>query len=153
MVVFDGILGDGRTSVLYRKLKERGEVYSFFTGDLGRPRDNMYVISATFEPGRYEEIRRKVFEILEKTYREMNDEDVDFAKRKALNSRIFEEEKVQSEAYDIGYSHTVIKNLDFYRYFDKNLSRVRRVDAMRFYERYIKDKPYVEVLMVPDGER
>ena len=153
MVVFDGILGDGRTSVLYRELKEKGEVYSFFTGDLGRPRDNMYVISATFEPGRYEEIKRKVLEILEKTYREMSDEEVQFAKTKALNSRIFEEEKVQSEAYDIGYSHTVIKNLDFYRYFDKNLSRVRKVDVKRFYERYIRGKPYVEVLMVPDGER
>jgi len=153
MVIFDEILGDGRTSVFYRELKEKGIVYSFFTGDLGRPRDNMYIISATFDPERYEEVKEKVFEILRMTYENMSQEDVNLAKLKAINSRIFEQEKVESEAHDIGYSYTVIKNLDFYRFYENNLSRVRRVDVMRFYERYLKDKTYVEVLMIPKEEK
>ena len=149
MVIFDEIIGDGRTSVFYRELKEKGIVYSFFTGDLGRPRDNLYVISATFDPARYEEVKEKVLEILTMTYENLSQQDVSLAKNKAINSRIFEQEKVEGEAHDIGYSYTVLKNLDFYRYYENNLSRVRRVDVMRFFERYIKDKTYVEVLMVP----
>ena len=86
------------------------------------------------------------------TYENLSQQDVILAKNKAINSRIFEQEKVESEAHDIGYSYTVLKNLDFYRYYENNLSRVRRVDVMRFFERYIKDKTYVEVLMVP-GEK
>lgn len=155
MVVFDEILGSGRTSILYRELKEKGLVYSFFTGDLGRPRDNLYIVSATFDPDRYEEVKGKVLELMRKTYEGLTDEQVELAKARIVNSRIFEEEKVEGDAYDIGYSYTVVKDLDFYRFFEKNVGRVRKVEVMRFYERYIEGKPYVEVLMVPErgGER
>jgi len=155
MTVFDEILGSGRTSVLYRELKEKGLVYSFFTGDLGRPRDNLYIISATFDPDKYEEVKERVLELMRRTYEDLTDEQVELAKERIVNSRIFEEEKVEGDAYDIGYSYTVVKDLDFYRFFEKNVGRVRRVEVMRFYERYIEGKPYVEVLMVPKkgGER
>ncbi len=151
LVVLDEILGSGRTSLFYRELKEKGLVYSFFTGDLGRPRDNMYVISATFDPERYEEVKRKVFELMERLYSDLTDEEVDRAKERIISSRIFEEERVEGEAYDIGYSYTVVKDLDFYRYFEHNVRKVRRVDLMRVYERYIQDRNYVEVLMLPKG--
>ena len=151
LVVLDEILGSGRTSLFYRELKEKGLVYSFFTGDLGRPRDNMYVISATFDPERYEEVKGKVFELMERLYSDLTDEEVDRAKERIISSRIFEEERVEGEAYDIGYSYTVVKDLDFYRYFEHNVRKVRRVDLMRVYERYIQDRNYVEVLMLPKG--
>ncbi len=151
LAVLDKILGSGRTSVLYRELKEKGFVYSFFSGDLGRPRDNMYVISATFDPSKYREVKEKVFSLLREVYENLSDEEVEMAKRKLINSRIFEEEKVEGEAYNIGYSYTVIRDLDFYRYFDKNVMRVRRVDVLRVFERYFNGKNYVEVLMLPEG--
>ncbi len=151
MMVFDEIVGNGRTSLFYRELKEKGLVYSFFTGDLGRPRDNMYVISASFDPDRYEEVKRKVFELLKEAYEKLTDEQVEFAKTRIINARIFEEEKVEGEAYDIGYSYTVVGDLDFYRFFENNVRRVRRVDVMRFFERYIREDKFIEVLMVPEG--
>ncbi len=155
LIVLDEILGNGRTSVLYRELKEKGLVYSFFTGDLGRPRDNMYVISATFDPKRYEEVKNRVLEILREVYENLTSEQVEYAKRRVINSRIFEEERVDSEAYDIGYSYTVAKDLDFYRFFVNNVSRVRKVDLLRVFERYLLKDNYVEVLMVPSrgGEK
>ena len=152
LVVFDEILGSGRTSVFYKELKEKGLVYSFFTGDLGRPRDNFYIISATFDPDKYEEVKRKVFELLQETYKNLSAQQISQAKEKILNSRIFEEEKVEGEAYDIGYSYTVVRDLDFYRFFDKNIGRVREVEVKRFYERYISKDEYVEVLMIPKKE-
>ncbi|NPA41866.1 MAG: insulinase family protein [Aquificae bacterium] len=152
MAVFDEIIGSGRTSVFYRQLKEKGLVYSFFTGDLGRPRDNLFIISATFDPERYEEVKKRVFELLRETYENLTEEQVEEAKSKIINSRIFEEEKVEGEAYDIGYSYTVVRDLDFYRFFEHNIGKVRKVEVMRFFERYIKEDRYVEVLMVPKKE-
>jgi len=149
LLVLDEILGSGRTSIFYRELKEKGLVYSFFTGDLGRPRDNMYVISATFDPDKYMEVKRRIFEILKSVYENLTDQQVEMAKEKIINSRIFEEEKVENEAHDIGYSYTVAKDLDYYRYFENNVSRVRRVDVLRIFERYLRKDRYVEVLMVP----
>ena len=153
LVVLDEILGSGRTSVFYRELKEKGLVYSFFTGDMGRPRDNLYVISATFDPDKYEEVKKRVLDLLKEVYENLTDEQVETAKQKIVGSRIFEEEKVEGEAYDIGYSYTVVRDLDFYRFFDKNVSKVRKVDVMRIYERYLSKGNYVEVLMLPDRRR
>jgi len=149
LVVFDELLGSGRISLLYRELREKGLVYSFSAGDLGRKRDNMYIISATFDPQRYEEVKGKVFELLEQLYRNLSEEEVERAKERILGSRIFEEEKVEGDAYNIGYSYTVVGDLDFYRYFEKNLRKVRKLDLMRVYERYFQNKNYVEVLMLP----
>ncbi len=153
LVVLDEILGSGRTSLFYRELKEKGLVYSFFTGDMGRPRDNLYVISATFDPDKYEEVKKRVLDLLKEVYENLTDEQVETAKQKIVGSRIFEEEKVEGEAYDIGYSYTVVRDLDFYRFFDKNVSKVRKVDVMRIYERYLSKGNYVEVLMLPDRRR
>ena len=150
LIVLDEILGSGRTSLFYRELKEKGLVYSFFTGDLGRPRDNMYVIGTTLDPERYEEVKDKVMELLESLYKNLTDEEVERAKERIISSRIFEEEKVEGEAYDIGYSYTVVKDLDFYRYFEHNVRRVRKVDLMKTYERYIRGRNYIEVLMLPE---
>jgi len=150
LIVLDEILGSGRISVLYRELREKGLVYSYFSGDLGRPRDNMFVIGATFDPARYAEVKARVFEVLKQTYENLTDEQVEQAKERIINARIFEEERVQSEAYDIGYSYTVARDLDFYRYFENNIRRVRKVDLLRIFEKYLKEDSYVEVLMVPE---
>ena len=149
LLVLSEILCEGRISVFYRELKEKGLVYSYYCGDLGRPRDNLFVISATFEPSKYKEVKKSVFELLKETYEKLTDEDVEKAKTRILNSRIFEEEKVENEAFDIGYSYTVVKDLDFYRYFEQNLKVVRKVDLLKIFERYLKEDKYSEILMVP----
>jgi len=151
LVVLDEILGSGRTSLFYRELREKGLVHSFFAGDLGRPRDNLYVVSATCQPEECDRVKKRVFELLKELYESITEEEVELAKERIINSRVFEEEKVEGEAYDIGYAYTVAKDIDLYRYFEHNLRKVRKVDVLKVLERYIIDKNYVEVLMLPDG--
>ncbi len=150
LLVLEEILCEGRISVFYRELKEKGLVYSYWCGDLGRPRDNLFVVSASFDPEKYEEVKRKVFELFRETYESLTEEEVREAVERIVNSRLFEEEKVESEAYDIGYAYTVVRDLDFYRFFEKNVRRTRRVDLLRIFERYLKEDVYSEVLMVPE---
>ncbi len=153
LVVLDEILGGGRTSVFYRELKEKGLVYSVSTGDMGKSKDNYFVVIATFDPKNYEKVKSEVLRLMRQTYENLSQDTVDFAKRKILGSKLFEEERPQGEAYDIGYSYTVVRDLDFYRYFYKNVEKVRPVDIWRVYERYLSKDNYVEVLMVPGGEK
>ena len=91
-----------------------------------------------------------MFQLLEDTYSNLTDEQVEEAKRRIINSRIFEEERVESQAYDIGYAYTVARDLDFYRFYENNVSSVRRVDVQRIFERFLKEDNYVEVLMLPE---
>jgi len=148
LVVLDQILGNGKTSILYRELKEKGLVYRVFSGDMGRPRDNLYVISATFDPQRYEEVRSKTLELLKNLRENLSDEEVQKAKERLINSEIFAKEKVESDAYYIGYALTVAESLDYYKYFENNIRSVRRQDVLRVLE-YLLKPVYNEILMVP----
>ncbi len=149
LLVLDQILGNGRTSFLYRELVEKGLAYSIYSGDFARPRDNIFVISSSFEPQRYEEIKRKVFEILERLPEVLTDEEVEKAKQRIINSEVFSLERPQSEAYYIGYSLAVVGLLDYYLYFENNIRSVRKKDVIDVLRKYILQKPYSEVLMVP----
>ncbi|WP_231967154.1 M16 family metallopeptidase [Thermocrinis minervae] len=149
LLVLDQILGSGRTSLFYRELREKGLVYSISTYDFGRPRDNLFVIYAALDRKMYPEVRTKVFELLEKLKTELTDDEVEKAKDRIINSELFAREKVDSDAYYIGYSLTVAGTLDFYKYFTNNIRSVRKQDVIRVLEKYILGKPYNELLMVP----
>ncbi|NPA32720.1 MAG: insulinase family protein [Aquificae bacterium] len=153
LIILTELLCGGRISLFYRELREKGLVYSYWCGDLGRPRDNIFVVKASFQPERYEEVKKRVFELMEELYKTLTDEQVEEAKRRIINARLFEQERVENEAYDIGYAYTVVGDLDFYRFFEKNVMRARRVDVLRIFERYIKKDVYSEVLMVPKDEK
>ena len=148
LLLIDQILSSGRTSLFYRELKEKGLVYSISSGDLARPRDNIFVVSSTFDPDKYDEVKRRVFEIIH-SLRDIEDEDLEEAKRRIINSVIFERERVEAEAHEIGFLQTVLGTLDPYLYFENNIRTVRKIDVIRFVERYFTDENYVEVLMVP----
>ena len=149
LVVLDQILGGGRTSLLYRELKEKGLVYSVYTGDLARPQDNMYVISATLDPEKYKQVKERLKEILTNLSKELTEEEIKKAKERIINSEIFSQEKVSSDAYYIGYSITVVGLLDYYKYFENNIRSVRKQDVIRVLENYLQKEIYNEVLMLP----
>lgn len=150
LLVLDQILGNGRTSLFYKELVEKGLVYSVSSGDFARPRDNLFVISASFEPSRYKEVKERVMQILRELPQTLTDEEVQKAKQRIINSEVFALERVQREAYYIGYSLTVVGLLDYYLYFESNIRSVRKKDVLNVLEKYILNKPYSEILMVPE---
>ncbi len=151
LLVLDQILGSGRTSLFYRELRERGLVYGVSTGDMARPRDNLWVVSATFDPARYEEVKAKVFELLQELSQNLTEEEVQKAKERIINSTAFSTESVDSEAYYMGYALTVVGLLDYYKFFENNIRSVRKEDVLRVLRNYLLGRAYNEVLMVPKG--
>ncbi|MCS6998290.1 MAG: insulinase family protein [Aquificaceae bacterium] len=150
LVVLDQILGNGRTSLFYRELREKGLVYSISTGDFGRPRDNLFFIYATLDAEKLEQVKGRVFELMGSLREALTEEEFQRAKSRIINSEAFNLERVERDAYYIGYSLTVVGMLDYYRYFENNIRSVRREDVLRVLEKYILRKPYSEVIMVPD---
>ncbi len=149
LLVLDQILGNGRTSLLYKELVEKGVVYSASSGDFARPKDNLFIISASFGPGKEQEVRERILGLLQELPGRLTDEEVQKAKQRIINSEVFALEKAQREAYYIGYSLTVVGLLDYYLYFESNIRSVRKKDVLDVLEKYILNKPYSEILMVP----
>ncbi|MDW8095521.1 MAG: pitrilysin family protein [Aquificaceae bacterium] len=150
LVVLDQILGNGRTSLFYRELREKGFVYGVSTGDFGRPKDNLFFISATLDEERFQEVKERTFELIRTLKERLTEEEVRKAKERIINAEAFAVERVEREAYYIGYALTVVGLLDYYKYFESNIRSVRREDVLRVLENYILSKPYSEVLMVKE---
>lgn len=149
LVVLDQILGSGRTSLFYRELREKGLVYSISTGDFGRPRDNVFFVYATLDEERLDQVRNKVFELMKSLKESLTEEELQKAKERVINGEIFSLERVERDAFYIGYSITVVGLLDYYKYFENNIRSVRREDVLRVLEKYILNKPYNQIVMKP----
>ncbi|MCX8075539.1 MAG: insulinase family protein [Aquificaceae bacterium] len=150
LVVLDQILGNGRTSLFYRELREKGFVYGVSTGDFGRPKDNLFFIYATLDEERFQEVKERTFELIRTLKERLTEEEVRKAKERIINAEAFAVERVDREAYYIGYALTVVGLLDYYKYFESNIRSVRREDVLRVLENYILSKSYSEVLMVKE---
>lgn len=150
LALLDQILGSGRTSLFYRELREKGLVYGVSTGDLGRPRDNLFFISATLEENRLKEVKEKTFQLLSSLKETLTEEELQKAKSRLINSEAFSLERVEREAFYIGYSLAVVGTLDYYRYFESNVKSVRREDVLRVLDSYVLNRPYAELFMVPE---
>ncbi len=95
------------------------------------------------------EVKRKVFELLSFLKENLTEEEVQRAKERIVNSSAFALERVESDAYYIGYSLAVVGTLDYYKYYDNNIKSVRREDVIKVLEKYILGKPYKELVMEP----
>jgi len=96
-LVLSEILTGGRTSLLYKRLRESGIVYSVNTYDFERSRDNLFVVSAALNPENLELYRKELFETFRELYETVDEELVEKFKRRLVNSEIFEKEEVENE--------------------------------------------------------
>ncbi len=150
--VLSEILTGGKTSYLYKALIDKGLAYSVSSGDFARPQDNVFLIYASFDEKNYQKVKEEVLRALEELKKNLKEEEVRKAKEKLLNSLIFSRERVQSVGYEIGYSFALFGNVDFYKTYEENLKKVRKLEVIKLLERFIgKDKPYSEILLKPKG--
>ncbi|HIP98224.1 MAG TPA: insulinase family protein [Aquifex aeolicus] len=149
ILVLNEILSGGRTSLLYKKLRERGIVYGVNSYDFERSRDNIFVIFASMHPQNLELYKRELFKLLQELYDKLTQEELEKYKKRLINSEIFEKEEVENEASFYGYSLTVAGKLNYALYFFENIKKVEVKHIKQVLEKYILKKPYSEVTLLP----
>ncbi len=149
LLVLNEMLTGGRTSILYRELRETGLVYSVSSYDFERSRDNLFVISAAHRPDRIETYKKRLFEILENLYQTVSDEEVEKYKLRLINSEIFAKEEAENEASFYGYAQTVAGKINYALYFFENIKKVEAKHIKLVLERFILNKPYTETYLLP----
>jgi len=145
------ILSEGRSSIFYKELREKGIVHSISAYDLARSKDNLLTIHADLSQDKLEIYNKKLFEIFENLYEEINEEMVEKAKTKLINSEIFQKEEVENEASFYGYAHTVAGKINYALYYIENIKKVQPIHIKNVLEKYILKKPYSEVLLLPEN--
>ncbi len=146
-LVLNEILTGGRTSLLYKRLRETGIVYGINSYDFERSRDNLFVISASLKPENIELYRKELFKIFEELYETISEEEVEKFKNRLINAEIFEKEEAENEAAFFGYSQTVAGKINYALYFFENIKKVEAKHIKLILERYVLNKVYTEVIL------
>jgi zinc protease len=149
ILVLNEMLTGGRSSILYKRLRESGIVYAINSYDFERSRDNLFVVSASHHPDKIETYKKKLFEIFEEIYETVDEPIVEKFKNRLINSEIFEKEEAENEAAFYGYSQTVAGKINYALYFFENIKKVEPKHIKLVLEKYILNKPWTETFLLP----
>ncbi|MFN3599747.1 MAG: insulinase family protein, partial [Aquificaceae bacterium] len=81
----------------------------------------IFFVYSTLDRQRLDEVKEKAFKLMESLREGLQEEEVRKAKERIINSEAFSLERVERDAFYIGYSVAVVGLLDYYKYFENNI--------------------------------
>lgn len=147
------ILGQGRSSRLYREVLSRRKLVHMITSLSYTPQDpGLFWIQATLEPGN-DALHKALEAILSETYRLkstlVEPEELEKAKLNLESGFVYGKQTMQAQARSLGYSQMIHGNVSFERHY---VDRIRQVDAddlRQAARRYLRTENLTLALMKP----
>jgi predicted Zn-dependent peptidase len=141
--ILDSLLSSGRSSLLYRRLKEKGLVYGAYSSYQNLLFGSNFYIAVITD--KIEESKKALKETLQEVL-SISQEEFEFAKAKLYKGEMFARESGEAEADAIGYALTVMKDKDYY---EKFFSDLKQADYREFLRRvqFLKEEPLVGLLL------
>ncbi len=147
------ILGDGRSSRLFRTLREeKGLVHSIsaFAYTPGDP--GLFGIGATLDADKRDATVAAVLEILGELKKAgVTEAEIAKAKKQTLNSHLHQLTTVRGQASDLGSNWALTRNLDFSRDYLASIQRVTADDIRRVLHTYFEDSNLTVTSLNPPG--
>jgi zinc protease len=147
------ILGDGRSSRLYRRLREeKGLVfgisaYSYTPGDPG-----LLGIDATLEPEKRVEVERTILELIREIQEQgVTPEELAKAKKISLGHSLGMLTTMRGQASDLGSNWFVTRNLNFTRDYLASVQQVSLGEIQKVAARYLVENNLTVVSLNPRG--
>src|SRR5213080_3578858 len=147
------ILGDGRSSRLYRRVREEAglafsiSAFSYTPGDPG-----LFGIDATLEPQKREEAEQLALRIVDEVKQAgVTAEELAKAKKISLSHHLGALTTMRGQASDIGSSWFLTRNLNFSRDYLDAVQKVTLDDIKRVAANYLTDTNLTLVSLNPKG--
>ena len=143
------ILGDGKTSRLYKSLKEQKQlVHSISASHSSMKDDSIFYISASYKTEDLEYLKKAIFEEIEKLYdNEISADEIQKAKNIIERDTFYSRESVSNIASEIGYTVTLTDNIDYYKNYLENINKVTAKDIKRVINNYLdKDSAVISIV-------
>ena len=150
LTVLEEILLNGKSSVMYQELKEKGYVQSIMGGYMAHVGTSQFLFYFVADPDKVETAKAKIFEIL-KNYQEngIPQEVIENAKKRIINREVFSREEVENDAESAGYAITTTGDIKYDLEFIQRIKKVRKED-IESYLKTLKDNNYTEVRLLPE---
>jgi len=141
--ILDSLLSSGRSSLLYRRIRERGLAYAAYSNYQNLLLGSNYSIVAVTD--RVEEVRRALREVAEEVF-EISREEFEFAKAKLRKGELFGRESGEATADAVGYAVGIVGDEGYYGEFFEDLERAEYEEFLRKIE-FLKEEPLVGLLL------
>jgi zinc protease len=147
------ILGDGRSSRLYRRVREQAglaygiSAFSYTPGDPG-----LLGVDATVDSKKRDVAERLILQIVDETRQSgITAEELTKAKKIALSHHLNSLTTMRGQASDIGSNWLLTRNLDFSRDYLAAVQKVTLDDVRRVAGKYLVDQNLTVVSLNPKG--
>ena len=148
------ILGDGKSSRLYRNLKEQKQlVHSISAYNSSMQDDALFYISANYLTEDIPRLKQAIFEEIEKLQKnEITTEEIQKAKNIIERDTYYSRESVSNIASEIGYTVTITDDVAYYKNYLDNINKVTSEDLKRVAKNYLDIDSAVISLILPNKE-
>ncbi|MFN2540689.1 MAG: M16 family metallopeptidase [Chthoniobacterales bacterium] len=148
-----GILGDGRSSRLYRRVREQSglaysvSAFSYTPGDPG-----LFGVDATVDPKKREPAQQLMLQIIEEVKQAgVTAEELAKVKKTSLSHHLHALTTMRGQASDIGSNWLLTRNLNFSRDYLAAVQKVKLDDVRRVAGKYLVDQNLTVVSLNPNG--
>lgn len=145
------ILGDGKSSRLYKSLKEQKQiVHSISASHSSLKDDSLFYVMANYTTEDIERLKQSIFSEIEKIEKnEITQEELQKAKNIIERDTYYSRESVSNIAGEIGYTITLTDNTDYYKNYLDNIRKVTVGDVKKVAKEYLNVNNAVISLITP----
>ena len=152
--VLSTILGDGKSSRLYKNIKEQKQlVHSISAYHSSMRDDSIFYISANYITEDIPRLKTAIFDEVEKLYKnEITEEEIQKAKNIIERDTFYSRESVSNIAGSIGYTATLTNDTSYYKNYLDNINKVTADDLKRVAKEYLNPESAVISVILPSKE-
>jgi zinc protease len=147
-----GILGDGRSSRLYRRVREAGvafgvSAFSYTPGDPG-----LFGVDATVEPKKRDDAQKLILQMIDEIKQAgVTADELAKTKKMSLSHHLDALTTMRGQASDLGSNWLLTRNLDFSRDYLNAVQKVTLDDIKRVAAKYLVDQNLTVTSLNPNG--
>ena len=137
--VLSQILGGGKSSRLYREIKEqKGLAFSISASNGTFLDDGILYITANFTPNAYEKLEKAIFEEITKIQKYgVTEEELQRAKNKIIQDTYYSRESTANIASELGYTMALTGNSNLYNNYLDGIKKVSASDVQSAAQKYL----------------
>ncbi len=150
--VLSTVLADGRSSILYKKIKDEKQLaFSIDASNATYREDGMFTIDANFIPENTEILKQTIFQEINNIISNgVSQSQINLAKKLIENETKYSRESVANIASQIGYTTVLTNSTDYYKNYLDNINKVSTADVQRVAKKYLNEKNALISIVLPE---
>ena len=151
--VLSTILGDGRSSIFYRTIKDSKQLASSISAvNTGFKDDGIFYVSANFTPDKCSKLQYAIFEEIQKVQKNgVTPEQLRLAKNIIERNTYYERESISNIASEIGYTFVTTDDIKYYETYLDNIKKVTAEEVKRVANKYLGIEKSAVSIVLPES--